>query len=209
MQFKTRERESQMLRSFVKYLSDYKMGFLDAINTTAALHPAYSSVLQFISREVRLGGTMHDAMMQKKRAFNLPTLYLTCVGEEIGGIDKTLLKASELVRYGDNPRKIEEILFYYSLGFMIGKTGLPILRSVRCLEDMPVRLNVFPYRKSLQKIGESLEGGHTLSGAMERSGKYFPKEVVLRLEVAEKHSMLGEELLRISKDIQQDYFLAR
>ncbi|MDD5192114.1 MAG: type II secretion system F family protein [Candidatus Nanoarchaeia archaeon] len=204
---KTRGREAGLLKSFSRYIS-YGMPILDVISNIAKIYPEYDAELKFIHESIRKGDTMYNAMLEKRNSFHIPAIYLTGIGEETSDLDKTLLKASELVLQKNKPKKMEELLFYHSLGTLL-EAGLPCLRSIRILQETSRQLKAFPYANNIKKIGDYLEGGSTLSEAIEKSGKYFPREVALKIGIAEMCGRTGEESLNISGDIQREYFMTK
>lgn len=164
---------------------------LDAFNNVAdsfkALnHQQPEQALRGIHDAIRQGHTMSEPM-EKIDFFSPSSVYLASVGEETGDLDKTLIKAADIlekeVKYDLKSEQVSEIVFYYGLG-MFENAGIPNVRTFRLLEELAKKHSIGPKHEVLGRVGDDIEYGVTLEDAL--SKQYFPKELVERVSVAEE-----------------------
>jgi hypothetical protein len=200
---KSLKQESAMLQSWSKEISE-GIPILDSINNISEIYPNYKPELDLVMKIVRQGGTIYEAMTEVKD-FHPATLYFAAIGENTGDLDKTFLKASELISLQDTkkiePEKIAEISFYHAFG-TLQSGGIPIIRSFEILADLSKELPVYPPPGVLENIVQQLrvEMGEKSIG-MDKE-KYCLAEIISNVFY---DGTEGQTMFNISKSLQDKY----
>lgn len=89
------------------------------------------------------------------------------------------------------------------LATMVG-AGLPLLKCLTILTGQTVKPRL---RQALEEVRREVEGGSSLSGAMNKHGEIFPPLMVAMIRAGETGGILDETLERLAEHFEDDYEL--
>jgi type IV pilus assembly protein PilC len=80
-------------------------------------------------------------------------------------------------------------------------SGLSLLRSLAILEDQATNPKL---QKALHDVRREIEGGSSLSGAMKKQDRIFPRLMIAMIEAGETGGFLDQALDRIATNFEKD-----
>jgi type IV pilus assembly protein PilC len=94
----------------------------------------------------------------------------------------------------------KELLIFTKYFCILVKAGIPVLKSLKILEDQTPNLK---FRRMLHKIYEEVTGGSSLHNAFESFPKVFPENYCNLIRIGEESGALHEVLIRLHGNLSK------
>ncbi|MCW8833559.1 MAG: type II secretion system F family protein [Colwellia sp.] len=96
---------------------------------------------------------------------------------------------------------IDELIIFSRQMYALMRSGVPILRAINGMAESSTSLTL---RKALIDIGSQLEGGYTLSSALNQHPKIFSSLFVSLIHVGENTGQLEESFLKLTNYLERE-----
>ncbi len=115
-------------------------------------------------------------------------------GESLAGKD-----VSEI--FGFNNVSLDELIIFSRQMYALMRSGVPILRAINGMSESS---NSISLKKALVEIGSQLEGGYTLSSALNQHPKIFGALFVSLIHVGENTGQLEGSFLKLTTYLERE-----
>ncbi len=103
--------------------------------------------------------------------------------------------------FGFNKVTLDELIIFSRQMYALMRSGVPILRAINGMADSS---NSVTLKKALVNIGSQLEGGYTLSSALNLHPEIFGKLFVSLIHVGENTGQLEESFLKLTNYLERE-----
>ncbi len=108
---------------------------------------------------------------------------------------------SFLERFRQRPPDIDDLIFFSRQMYALMKAGVPILRAMAGLAETARNPRM---AETLERIGDDLESGHTLSSSLARHPKIFSNLYVSIVQVGENTGQMDEAFIQMARYLEQE-----
>lgn len=103
--------------------------------------------------------------------------------------------------FGFNNVSLDELIIFSRQMYALMRSGVPILRAINGMAESS---NSPTLKKALGEIGSQLEGGYTLSSALNHHPKIFGSLFVSLIHVGENTGQLEESFLKLTSYLERE-----
>jgi len=103
--------------------------------------------------------------------------------------------------FGFNNVSLDELIIFSRQMYALMRSGVPILRAINGMADASTSITL---KKVLINIGSQLEGGYTLSSALNQHPKIFGNLFVSLIHVGENTGQLEESFLKLTTYLERE-----
>lgn len=103
--------------------------------------------------------------------------------------------------FGFDKVSLDELIIFARQMYALMRSGVPILRAIRGMADASTST---PLKKALTEISGQLEGGYTLSSALNQHPKIFGSLFVSLVHVGENTGQLEESFLKLTSYLERE-----
>ena len=103
--------------------------------------------------------------------------------------------------FGLNNVSLDELIIFSRQMYALMRSGVPILRAI---SGMAESCNSATLKKALTEIGTQLEGGYTLSSALNQHPKIFGSLFVSLIHVGENTGQLEDSFLKLTSYLERE-----
>jgi len=103
--------------------------------------------------------------------------------------------------FGFNRVSLDELIIFSRQMYALMRSGVPILRSINGMAEAS---NSTPLKKALHNISRQLEGGYTLSSALNQHPDIFGTLFVSLIHVGENTGQLEESFLKLTTYLERE-----
>lgn len=103
--------------------------------------------------------------------------------------------------FGFNNVSLDELIIFSRQMYALMRSGVPILRAINGMADASTSATL---KKALINIGSQLEGGYTLSSALNQHPKIFGSLFVSLIHVGENTGQLEESFLKLTSYLERE-----
>jgi MSHA biogenesis protein MshG len=103
--------------------------------------------------------------------------------------------------FGLSRVSLDELIIFSRQMYALMRSGVPILRSINGMEEAS---NSAPLKKALADIASQLQGGYTLSSALNQHPKIFGSLFVSLIHVGENTGQLEESFLQLTTYLERE-----
>jgi MSHA biogenesis protein MshG len=103
--------------------------------------------------------------------------------------------------FGFNNVSLDELIIFSRQMYALMRSGVPILRAINGMADASTSTTL---KKSLISIGSQLEGGYTLSSALNQHPDIFGSLFVSLIHVGENTGQLEESFLKLTTYLERE-----
>lgn len=103
--------------------------------------------------------------------------------------------------FGLNKVSLDELIIFSRQMYALMRSGVPILRAINGMADASTS-NLL--KKALEKIGTQLEGGYTLSSALNQHPNIFGSLFVSLIHVGENTGQLEDSFLKLTSYLERE-----
>tara|TARA_R110001583_G_scaffold36_3_gene291 strand:+ start:9923 stop:11158 length:1236 start_codon:yes stop_codon:yes gene_type:complete len=103
--------------------------------------------------------------------------------------------------FGFNKVSLDELIIFSRQMYALMRSGVPILRAINGMADASTSITL---KKALIEIGGQLEGGYTLSSALNQHPKIFGSLFVSLVHVGENTGQLEESFLKLTSYLERE-----
>ena len=103
--------------------------------------------------------------------------------------------------FGFNNVSLDELIIFSRQMYALMRSGVPILRAINGMADASTSTTL---KKALLEIGSQLEGGYTLSSALNQHPKIFGSLFVSLIHVGENTGQLEESFLKLTTYLERE-----
>jgi len=115
--------------------------------------------------------------------------------------DESLASKDVSEIFGFNNVTLDELIIFSRQMYALMRSGVPILRAINGMADAS---NSITLKKALVDIGSQLEGGYTLSSALNQHPKIFGSLFVSLIHVGENTGQLEESFLKLTTYLERE-----
>lgn len=103
--------------------------------------------------------------------------------------------------FGFNKVSLDELIIFSRQMYALMRSGVPILRAINGMADASTSITL---KKALIEIGGQLEGGYTLSSALNQHPDIFGSLFVSLVHVGENTGQLEESFLKLTSYLERE-----
>jgi MSHA biogenesis protein MshG len=103
--------------------------------------------------------------------------------------------------FGFNNVSLDELIIFSRQMYALMRSGVPILRAINGMADASTSTSL---KKALLEIGSQLEGGYTLSSALNQHPKIFGSLFVSLIHVGENTGQLEDSFLKLTSYLERE-----
>jgi MSHA biogenesis protein MshG len=103
--------------------------------------------------------------------------------------------------FGFSRVSLDELIIFSRQMYALMRSGVPILRAINGMEEAS---NSTPLKKALVDIASQLQGGYTLSSALNQHPKIFGSLFVSLIQVGENTGQLEESFLKLTTYLERE-----
>jgi len=103
--------------------------------------------------------------------------------------------------FGFNNVSLDELIIFSRQMYALMRSGVPILRAINGMADASTSTSL---KKALINIGSQLEGGHTLSSALNQHPEIFGSLFVSLVHVGENTGQLEDSFLKLTSYLERE-----
>lgn len=103
--------------------------------------------------------------------------------------------------FGFNNVSLDELIIFSRQMYALMRSGVPILRAINGMADASTSTTL---KKALIEIGSQLEGGYTLSSALNQHPKIFGSLFVSLIHVGENTGQLEDSFLKLTTYLERE-----
>ena len=103
--------------------------------------------------------------------------------------------------FGFNNVSLDELIIFSRQMYALMRSGVPILRAISGMADASTSITL---KKALVDIGSQLEGGYTLSSALNQHPKIFGSLFVSLIHVGENTGQLEDSFLKLTTYLERE-----
>jgi len=103
--------------------------------------------------------------------------------------------------FGFNNVSLDELIIFSRQMYALMRSGVPILRAINGMAESS---NSVTLKKTLAEVGGQLEGGYTLSSALNQHPKIFGSLFVSLIHVGENTGQLEESFLKLTSYLERE-----
>ncbi|WP_114326201.1 type II secretion system F family protein [Candidatus Colwellia aromaticivorans] len=103
--------------------------------------------------------------------------------------------------FGFSRVSLDELIIFSRQMYALMRSGVPILRAINGMEEAS---NSAPLKKALHEIASQLQGGYTLSSALNQHPEIFGSLFVSLIHVGENTGQLEESFLKLTTYLERE-----
>ncbi len=139
-----------------------------------------------------------SAVAEQLQRKNITPVSITVVEKKVN-VSLASKDVSEL--FGLSRVSLDELIIFARQMYALMRSGVPILRAINGMAESSTSL---PLKKALLDIGSRLEGGYTLSSALNHHSKIFSSLFVSLIHVGENTGQLEESFLKLTSYLERE-----